>query len=396
MADPASETFQRRVIAAIDAASSAFEIDVLEIIAERLGKIGDITFSELYSVMPEDAAKIRQAINNGTKQLENVAASVMSDMATANDEWAATYYQASGIPQESVYTHAALNKTLQENTNAVRRKVSALCRSSVVGIGNGSFVPVEQGYRQIVSAAATGMSRTTFKGDKITNLTIDQAVSKAVKRLSSNGLRVQYRSGVTRNLQTAVRTNIMDAYRATMAEMREIQGREFGADGVEVSAHALCAPDHLPFQGQRYPYKPMPNFRYTWDEVQNMPARPLVTGANCGHQIYPVIIGVSSPAYTREELNEINRLSKEQVEFEGLSGQTLTMSRYEASQYQRKMETNIRKMKENTHLLEKAGLKEFAKMERKTQRQLSSRYRNISEQMGLDPRPDLLRIYTTK
>lgn len=346
--------------------------------------------------MPEDIARLQKAVSDGTKRMENVVDSVMSDMASSNDEWAATYYQARGITQESVYTHAALSSTLEANTKAVKRKVSALCRSTVVGVGDGrTFTSIPEGYRRIVSAAATGMSRTSFKTDKVTNLTIDQAVSKAVRRLSRDGLRVQYRSGVTRNLQTAVRTNIMDAYRATMAELREIQGKEFGADGVEVSAHALCAPDHLPYQGQRYPYKPMPSFRHTWDEVQNMPDRPLVTGANCAHTIFPVIIGVSSPAYSRQELNELKRLSNEQIEFEGLSGETLTMSRYEASQYQRKMETNIRKYKQEAYLQDASKTGDPTPA-RRAARVLSKQYRDISKQMGLDPRPDLLRVYAPK
>lgn len=395
MADPSSEAFQRKVITAIDAASSSFEISILEIIAERLGTIEDDTFSELFAAMPEDMAKINKAIKDGAAQMENIASSVMSDMASANDEWASTYYQARGVAQESAYTHAVLSKTLEANTNAVKRKVSALCRSSVVGVGNNTFMPVAEGYRRIISAAATGMSRTSFKTERNTNLTIDQAVSKAVKSLSRDGLRVQYRSGVTRNLQTAVRTNVMDAYRSTMAEMREIQGKEFGADGVEVSAHALCAPDHLPYQGQRYPYEPRPNFRYTWDEVQNMPDRPLVTGANCGHTIFPVIIGVSSPAYSIQELNELKRLSNEQVEFEGLSGETLKMSRYKASQYQRKLENNIRKYKQEAHLQE-VSKKGNPKPARKAARELTKQYKSISEQMGLNTRPDLLRIYTKK
>lgn len=394
MADPASESYQRKVIAAIDAASSALEIDVLEIIAERLGTIKEMSIAEIYADMPEDIARIQDALNKGTKSIELLTEQIITAMALSNDEWARTYYQARNVTQKSAFEHSRMNNVINDNIEAVKRKVSALCRSSVVGIGNKTFEPVAEGYRRIVSSAATSMTRTEFKGSK--NLSIDQAIAKTVRNLASKGLRVQYRSGVTRNLQTAVRTNVMDAYRTTMSELREIQGKEFGADGVEVTAHALCAPDHLPYQGMRYPYKPRPDFHYTWDEVQNMPARPLVSGANCGHTVFPVIIGVSSPAYSREELNELKRLSNEKITFEGLSGDELTMTRYEASQYQRMMENNIRKMKTNTYLMEKAGYKEAAKIERKSQRDLSRRYKEISNNMGLSPRNDLTRIFISK
>lgn len=395
MADPASERYQRKVIAAIDAATLALEIDVLEIIAERLGSIEGMTIAELYAFMPEDILRIQRTINKGAKGIENLTNQIMSDMAKANDEWAGQYYQAASVAQESAVDHPRMGKILEENTEGIKRKVSALCRSSVVGVGDGStFEPVEEGYRRIISSAATSMSRTEFKGAN-KNLTIDQAVAKAVRRLSRDGLRVQYRSGVTRNIQTAVRTNVMDAFRSTVSELREIQGKEFGADGVEVTAHALCAPDHLPYQGMRYPYRPRSDYRYTWDEVQNMPARPLVTGANCGHTVFPVLIGVSAPAYSRDELNELKRLSNEKVSFEGLSGETLTMSRYDASQYQRKIETNIREYKKEAYLQQSAKNGD-PKPARKAARDLTQKYKDMSEQMGLNPRPDLLRIYISK
>lgn len=395
MKDPASEIYQRQVIAKIDAASSAFEIDVLEIIAERLGTVGHLSYSELYSLMPEDIARLQKAVSDGTRRMENVVDSVMNDMASSNDEWAKTYYQARGVIQEPAQTHSVLSQTLGANTKAVKRKVSALCRSTVVGVGDGkTFASIPEGYRRIISSAATSMTRTEYTGGINRNLSIDQAVSKAVKRLSRDGLRVQYRSGVTRNLQTAVRTNIMDAYRATMSEMREIQGKEFGADGVEVSAHALCAPDHQPYQGMQYSYERRRGYKL-WEDIQNEPARPLVTGANCGHFVFPVILDISTPAYTKEELKELKKMSNEKISFEGLSGETLTMSRYEASQYQRKMETNIREFKKEAYLQDKSKDGD-PKPARKAARELTKKYKAISDDMGLRPRLDLIRIFISK
>lgn len=388
MADPASESQQRRVEASIDSALIAFELSVFEVVAERLGKLGNMSINDVYVSMPEDISRIRKALKDGTSSIQALIDKIMSDMARGNDEWASDYYRSQGIEQIEAADHPALKRTLDENTDALKRKVEALCRYSVFAIGDRRWSPVEQGYKRVVSNIASEM----VAGE----ISIDQAVKQAVKGMSNNGLRVMYQSGATRNLQSAVRMNIMDTYRSTMSEMREIQGKEFGADGVEVTAHALCAPDHQDYQGERYPYKPRSGYKLTWDEAQFMPPRPLVTGANCGHSVFPVILDVSSPAYTRKELDELKRMSNKQVEFTGLSGDKLKMSRYDASQYQRKVETSIRKMKENTYLLEKAGLKQFAKMERKTQRSLSSAYKTMSEEMGLTARMDNTRIFTKK
>ena len=34
--------------------------------------------------------------------------------------------------------------------------------------------------------------------------------------------------------------------------MLDYHGQKFGADGVELSAHAICAPDHLAVQGRQF------------------------------------------------------------------------------------------------------------------------------------------------
>lgn len=385
MVDPASEKAQRRAESAIGAASIAFELSLLGIIAERLGSIEGMSYAEIYAAMPEDIANIKKATKSGISGITGTANDILSNMASANDEWAERYYRARGVKQAPYFNSKQLSETLSKAKRSAIESLSVYCRSSVVAVGDKEFVSVEEAYRRTVTRAATAMQAGTE--------TLQQVVGESIGQMAKDGLRVMYQSGNTRNLHTAIRTNVMDAYRTAMTEMRQIQGREFGADGVEVSAHALCAPDHQDYQGERYPYKPRQGYDLTWDEAQFRPSRPLVTGANCGHTVFPVILDISSPAYTRAELAELKRLSNEPVEFEGLSGDTLTMSRYEASQYQRKMETNIRKMKENTYLLEKANLPNFAKMERKTQRALSAKYKNISKAMGLTPRMENTRIF---
>ena len=72
-------------------------------------------------------------------------------------------------------------------------------------------------------------------------------------RVRDTGTRaVQYESGHTRRVDTAVRMNVLDAMRRMNQRAMEEVGREFGADGVEIDAHMLCAEDHLPYQGQQF------------------------------------------------------------------------------------------------------------------------------------------------
>ena len=60
-------------------------------------------------------------------------------------------------------------------------------------------------------------------------------------------------------------------------------------------------------------------------------------GANCRHDFYPVIEGISEPSYTEEELKNIDPPPFE------YNGKTYTY--YEATQRQRAMERSMRKTK---------------------------------------------------
>jgi hypothetical protein len=115
--------------------------------------------------------------------------------------------------------------------------------------------------------------------------------------------------------------------------MRQV-GKEFGADGVEISAHALCAEDHLPYQGKQMSNK-------EFNRLQNtILDRPLGMW-NCRHTWHPILIGISPPAHTPEELAEYKRNSREMITIDGL-----TKSRYEWTQEQRRIETAIRQQKD--------------------------------------------------
>lgn len=393
--DPADIEEQRRLENGIEDAAIALEVAVLAIIARRLGNLENVPLVEVYASMPADIAEMQKAIREGSKGLQQTARNAIDAMAAANDGWAAEFYAAKGIKQIPASEHFAMKETIRRNAKAATDTIEAMCRSAVIGIiredARGrkvQYTPLEEGYKQIVAEAASSMAN----GSK----TVEQAVSQAVRNLSQNGLKVRYSSGNTRNLHSAVRMNVMDSYRTCMGELREIQGREFGADGVEVSAHALSAPDHVEYQGIQYSYEPKRGYRL-WDDVKReTSARPLETGANCGHLVSPVLLDISSPKYTKEELRDLKNRSQGNVTFKGLSGDELTMSRYEASQYQRRLETTIRDAKKDAYLNEQAKQASKAKEARAKASAYTAQYKRISKEVGLIARDDLLRLHVQK
>lgn len=384
--DPADIEEQRRVEDSIEAAAIGMEVAALAVIARRLGNIEGKSLAEIYASMPSDIAEIQDAIKTGTESIKKTAVESMDGMASANDEWAKRYYDYRGVEQLSATEHKAMSSVLKAQTEAATEAIDAKCRSTVVRVGN-ELLPLAPAYNTVITDAAISMQT----GAK----TVDQAISQAVKALSRSGLRVVYASGATRNLYSAVSTNVMDAYRVAMSEMREIQGQEFGADGVEVSAHALCAKDHQDYQGIQYSYERKRGYD-RWEDVQYEPARPLVVGANCGHVVFPVLLGISEPAYSKKELRELKRRSNEEVTFNGLSGKPLTMSRYDASQYQRKVETTIRKANQDAYLFGEAKAAKDAAAAKAMAKAYTAQYKRISSEAGLSTRMERTRAYVQK
>ena len=168
------------------------------------------------------------------------------------------------------------------------------------------------------------------------------AVRQALKEAAADGLRVQYASGATRRLDSAVRMNVLDGIRQLNQDVTIQTGKEYGADGVELSAHRLCAEDHLPYQGRQFSLK-------EYERLQAQLERPIGMW-NCRHFAFPIILGVSEPAHSPELLENYRRSSQERITIDGV-----TKTRYEWTQQQRKLETAVRRQKDVANTARAAG-----------------------------------------
>ena len=241
--------------------------------------------------MPQDLARIREAVDSGRKQALNASQTILEGMAASNDGWMSYYYAAQGVEQTTFKDNPKLQAALKEQLDKAQEVIRAEVSTSVIGIvdKNKAFHDLEDAYKLIVSDAASAMT----SGEAY----FDSVVEEATETLADSGLKVQYPNTYTvresqgkgkpvkiitktretplvRNLYSSVTSNVMNAYRVAMTDMRFIQGEEFGADAVRVSAHALCAPDHLPYQGNIYRNS-------EFQAIQNSLPRQLVYGGNC-------------------------------------------------------------------------------------------------------------------
>lgn len=351
--------------------------EVLTIIAEALGNVTeDLTYAEIVISSKSVDAKVQaildKARKSGNAEIERVYGKLEAERA----EWAKPYFEANGLAQSESAVRDAIIAS-----GAVKAKKTLDELTSVVGIVQGSkVVSTRTAYTKAVSQAASAVH---VGSDAFTSV-----VQKTCRQLANSGVRVvpkaTFESGRTQELYSVVRRDVMADFRETVHDYSEELGKEFGADGWEVSAHALCAQDHLQYQGEQYSKKEM-------DAIQSLlerQGRPLEYGANCHHQLSPVVLGVSSHRYSPNDIIEMRRYSTEKVTITGLNGQQRTMSRYDASQYLRSLENTSRRYNTQKNLDKIAGVKSNAGiMERHTR----SAARKLCDDTGLQYRPDFMR-----
>lgn len=193
------------------------------------------------------------------------------------------------------------------------------------------------------------------------------AIRQACNKLASGGVKyIDYASGVHTTLEAAIRRNMMGGLGLMVEQISEKNHDDLGADGWELSAHANSAPDHEPFQGKQYT-----DAEY---HALNDSLRRRIGTLNCGHNAFPIILGVNAPQHTQEELEKFRGDNEKGVTVNGRH-----YTGYEATQMQRKFERSIRAQKRRVMLAKEDALPEAkAKLAR-----LRAEYKAFSKAAGL-------------
>lgn len=355
---------------------------VVQRICERIRKIGDIGTADAYRLKTaiEYAGADIKAIEKevarimGTNQQE--IERLFEEVAKENVDFANTFYKARNMDLLQRYTSRS---ALTSFVDAVKRQAldgtANISNTYMIGFKRGKqIIPLREYYISTIDRAITYVQTGVVD--------YQSAMRSTVREMAQSGLRrVTWESGYSRRLDSSARMNILEGVRRLNSQMMEETGREFGADGVEISAHGLCAPDHRDIQGKQYS-------KEEFERLNRRLERPIGT-LNCQHFVTPIVLGVSKPVYSRKELADINKRSAERIEYKGQK-----MSRYEASQKQRQIETAIRYAKDERDAMIAAGDKLGAAQARKKSAALGAEYKRFCEQAGLTPRPERTRSMT--
>lgn len=261
---------------------------------------------------------------------------------------------------------AQLRVTLNEMANISRTRISSIAYQNAV---DKAIQAAQMGVEDYNKAVRRALSEAAEAG-----------IRMEIGHTGAYEKRIGYGGRYTRRLDSAVRQNVLDGIRSLNNEVLAQAGEEFGADGVEISAHMLCAEDHLPYQGRQFS-----NARFL--EIQEEELDRPFGMWNCRHSIYPIILGVSRPTYTEEELAAFERNSKERIEIDGV-----TKTRYQWTQEQRRIETAVRRQKDVAVAFKASGDMQGRREVQANINVLMEKYKGISEKINVKQQYDRMRV----
>ncbi len=139
------------------------------------------------------------------------------------------------------------------------------------------------------------------------------------------------------------------------------------------------ATPYLPYQGRQFS-------KQEFEEIQESLPRRFEMW-NCRHTLFQIILGLSQPFYTEEERQAMIAQSTETRKFDGK-----TYTAYEATQLQRKIETEIRKRKDRAVLAKAAGDDVSRRVEQLKINQLQNKYLELSKTFKLPLAKDRMTV----
>ena len=316
---------------------------ILTEIGKQIKHIGTLTPSQAHKLAQiilygEDMNKVARTLAKITNMSVNDIYKIFKQTAIENQEFARQFYKAKNVK----FIPYSENKDLQKQVNALATLTANRFKNIMNSTGyvlDNKFIPIGKVYTEVLDKAILSVSqgKTSYQ----------EEMFKAMKQLANKGMRVRldkngnptgtkvidFESGYTRRADTQIRMNLLDGIKEMSNELQQQFGEEFGADGVEISVHEHPAPDHAPIQGHQYS-------KEAFEKLNASLKRPIST-LNCYHYIFSIVLGVSEPEYTQEQLDQINRDNEKGFKMDGKH-----YTQYEGTQMQRRLETKVRQLKD--------------------------------------------------
>ncbi len=373
--------------------------EYLKSIGRVLKKIGELRPSDVHRLqqMYNYGADVDRIVRDLAKASEKNAAEIyeiFDVVAKENYDYAKPFYKAKGIehiPYDDneklkTYVNSMAKQTVGEYLNLTQHTAFAVFEK-----GGKSIAPLFEANK---NKLATSLSDTYTKlvDYAVTKVQLGEdsyqsAVREIVQAMAKSGVRtVDYATGYSRRLDTAVRQNVLWGIKQCNQNVADFVGEEFGADGYEISYHSCPRLTHADMAGKQFAIgkaRTINGIYYpSFSEVEH-----LLEEFNCLHFKFSVLLGVSQPAYSKEQLGELKANDNRTFEFEG---EQYTL--YEGTQLQRDVETAIRYHRELAIAAKEAGAEDLQRQVQYKINQLTNKYAELSKISGLPTKIERMQV----
>ena len=380
---------------------AGLENDIMNDIIRRIAETGEITrtadwqLNRLYNMGADktDIKKhIQEALNLSDTEIEQLYSDTLKE-GYLRDE---SLYRAVGqefIPFEE---NMALQQLIEATKQQTAKQLKNITRTMGFAVkqpnGRKTFKTVDDYFKDTMDNAVMHVLNGTFDYNSI--------IRKVTDEMTRSGVRsINYDSGISTRIDVAARRAILTGVNQVTSRISSDNMQKLDTEFVETSWHSTARPTHQVWQGRGFYWdRANPNaekieagvlyksfIRETgYGEVDGL------CGANCRHTFYPFIPGISVRTYTDEQLEELNSQENEKKEYNGKE-----YNKYEATQYQRRLETSMRKYRQDINLLKQSGLADDSDeviAARCKYQTLSRKYSDFSEKMGLREHRDRVNV----
>lgn len=311
---------------------------ILRDIARRIAKGAEITDTAEYQLYrakslglstDEIAAKIAEINGSSAAEINRL----IREAAAQSDEFDRKMLgvdKGAAVPlEENAQLQKLISAQIAETAGKCENLTNTMGFADHDFLGRVYYLSMTDMYRREMDSAH--MKVVTGATDYMT------AIRQDCNKLAASGVRtIDYESRRSDRIEVAARRTLLTSVAHVTHRISEQNGEELGADGWEMSAHSGSRPSHAVYQGRQY----------TQEQYERI-IKPLISEPNCRHDVFPIILGVSEPVYTEEELQNIDQPP---FTYEGR-----TYTAYEASQQMRKMERAMRKQKDRCIVADAAG-----------------------------------------
>lgn len=346
---------------------------IIQDVVRRIKKCGKITSTADYQInrlielgkSTEEVERIlKDALDATYPEMYELYDEVINWQYVRNKD---IYEQINGtfIPPEENEWMIQISEAIKKQTADDLRNIAQSHGFSVIMGNKRVYMPFSEYYQKFVDAAIMDILSGGYDYNTV--------IRRVVTQMTNSGLRtVDYATGHSNRTPVAVRRAVLTGVSQITGKISERNAALLGTDYFEVDWHVGARPEHRVWQGRVYTYKQL-------HTVCGLGTVTGLHGANCYHDYYPFVKGVSERMYSDEWIQEQNQKESRKRIWQGKEYDT-----YGLTQKQRQMETAMRAQRSKIKALKVGNCnKDKLVLERAKYRGQLHEYTVFCEKMGM-------------